>query len=135
MKKLNKLIAGVNKLIAEVKIERFKEALKFLRILEGDTDLEVNAEVIKLESLLLRKIEELEEFLKDWIFLIKLGSLLYYYVYDYLSEGLVFLTLVSLLNGSSHMLLDVFTERGIYVKRNGKRRRVALAHFSYETRQ
>jgi len=65
MKKLNELIAGVNKLIAEVKIERFKEALKFLRILEGDTDPEVNAEVIKLESLLLRKIEELEEFLKD----------------------------------------------------------------------
>jgi hypothetical protein len=50
----------------------------------------------------------------------------------YLSEGLVFLTLVSLLNGPSHMLLDVFTERGIYVKRNGKWRRVALAHFSYD---
>ena len=31
--KLNELIAGVNKLIAEVKIERYKEALKFLRIL------------------------------------------------------------------------------------------------------
>jgi hypothetical protein len=65
MKKLNELISGVNKLIAEVKIERYKEALKFLRILEGDTDLEVNAEVIKFESLLLSKIEELEEFLKD----------------------------------------------------------------------
>jgi hypothetical protein len=63
--KLNELIAGVNKLIAEVKIERYKEALKFLRILEGDTDLEVNAEVIKLGSLMLRMIEELEEFLKD----------------------------------------------------------------------
>jgi hypothetical protein len=65
MKKLNELIVRVNKLIAEGKIERYKEALKFLRILEGDTDPEVNAEVIKLESLLLRKIEELEEFLKD----------------------------------------------------------------------
>ncbi|ADB87819.1 hypothetical protein LD85_2169 [Saccharolobus islandicus L.D.8.5] len=64
MKKLNELIARVNKLIAEGRIERYKEALKFLRILEGDTDPEVNAEVIKLESLLLRKIEELEEFLK-----------------------------------------------------------------------
>ena len=64
MKKLNELIVRVNKLIAEGKIERYKEALKFLRILENDTDPEVNAEVIKLESLLLRKIEELEEFLK-----------------------------------------------------------------------
>ncbi|WCM36567.1 hypothetical protein GO599_03000 [Sulfolobus islandicus] len=30
------------------------------------------------------------------------------------------------------MLLDVFTERGIYVKRNGKWKRFALAHFSYD---
>ena len=65
MKKLNELIVRVNKLIAEGKIERYKEALKFLRILENDTDPEVNVLVIKLESLLLRKIEELEEFLKD----------------------------------------------------------------------
>jgi len=53
-------------------------------------------------------------------------------VYNYLSKELVFLTLVSLLNGPSHMLLDVFTERGIYVKRNGKWKRFALAHFSYD---
>ena len=65
MKKLNELIVRVNKLLAEGKIERYKEALKFLRILENDTDPEVNVLVIKLESLLLRKIEELEEFLKD----------------------------------------------------------------------
>ncbi|MFP3065514.1 MAG: DUF1286 domain-containing protein, partial [Sulfolobus sp.] len=39
------------------------------------------------------------------------------------------ISLIALLNGPSHMLLDVFTERGIYVKRNGKWRRVALAHF------
>jgi len=65
MKKLNELIVRVNKLIAEGKIERYKEALKFLRILENDTDPEVNVLVIKLESLLLRKIKELEEFLKD----------------------------------------------------------------------
>ena len=50
----------------------------------------------------------------------------------YPSKELVFLTLVSLLNGPSHMLLDVFTERGIYVKRNGKWKRFALAHFSYD---
>ena len=65
MKKLNESIVRVNKLIAEGKIERYKEALKFLRILENDTDPEVNVLVIKLESLLLRKIKELEEFLKD----------------------------------------------------------------------
>ncbi|QGR18626.1 DUF1286 domain-containing protein [Stygiolobus azoricus] len=58
-------------------------------------------------------------------------SLLYYYIYEYVSEELLSLALVSLLNGPSHMLLDVFTERGIYVKRNGKWRRFALAHFSY----
>ena len=37
-----------------------------------------------------------------------------------------------ILVGPSHMLLDVFTERGIYHKVNGKWRRVALAHFSYD---
>ena len=58
--------------------------------------------------------------------------LLYYYVYNYADEELLFLALVSLLNGPSHMLLDVFTERGIYVKRNGKWKRFALAHFSYD---
>jgi len=36
-----------------------------------------------------------------------------------------------LLVGPSRMLLDVFTERGIYVKRNGKWRRFALA-LSYD---
>jgi hypothetical protein len=30
------------------------------------------------------------------------------------------------------MLLDIFTERGIYVKRGGRWRRFALAHFSYD---
>ncbi len=34
--------------------------------------------------------------------------------------------------GPSHMLLDVFTEKGIYVKRNGKWRRYALAHYRYD---
>ena len=36
-----------------------------------------------------------------------------------------------LLVGPSHMILDVFTERGIYHKVNGKWRRIAFAHFSY----
>jgi len=30
------------------------------------------------------------------------------------------------------MLLDIFTEKGIYHKVNGKWRRIALAHFSYD---
>lgn len=33
--------------------------------------------------------------------------------------------------GPSHMLLDVFTERGIYIKKNGKWKRFALAHYRY----
>nr|WP_011225227.1 DUF1286 domain-containing protein [Sulfolobus islandicus]CAG38270.1 hypothetical protein [Sulfolobus islandicus] len=56
----------------------------------------------------------------------------YYYMYGHISEETLLLTLVSLLNGPSHMLLDMFTERGIYVKRNGKWKRFALAHFSYD---
>ncbi|MEM3827768.1 MAG: DUF1286 domain-containing protein [Conexivisphaerales archaeon] len=34
----------------------------------------------------------------------------------------------AVLAGPSHMLLDAFTEHGIYVKRNGRWRRFALAH-------
>jgi len=48
------------------------------------------------------------------------------------SYEVIIISLIALLNGPSHMLLDAFTERGIYVKRNGKWRRVALAHFSYD---
>lgn len=48
------------------------------------------------------------------------------------SYEVIIISLIALLNGPSHMLLDVFAERGIYVKRNGKWRRVALAHFSYD---
>lgn len=33
--------------------------------------------------------------------------------------------------GPSHMLLDAITEHGIYVKRNGRWRRLALAHIRY----
>ncbi|ACP36069.1 Protein of unknown function DUF1286 [Sulfolobus islandicus L.S.2.15] len=44
----------------------------------------------------------------------------------------IIISLIALLNGPSHMLLDVFTERGIYVKKDGRWRRVALAHFRYD---
>ncbi len=37
-----------------------------------------------------------------------------------------------ILVGPSHMLLDVFTERGIYVKKYGRWKRFALAHFRYD---
>jgi uncharacterized membrane protein len=40
-------------------------------------------------------------------------------------------TISTVLAGPSHMLLDVFTEKGIYVKRDGKWTRFALAHFRY----
>jgi hypothetical protein len=48
----------------------------------------------------------------------------FYFVFSVILDGL--------LVGPSHMLLDVFTERGIYHKVNGKWRRIALAHFSYD---
>jgi gamma-glutamylcyclotransferase (GGCT)/AIG2-like uncharacterized protein YtfP len=64
MKDLEDLINKIDRFITESKIERYKEALQFLKILDSDSDKEVKAEVIRLESLLLRKIEELEEFLK-----------------------------------------------------------------------
>ncbi|MEM3358803.1 MAG: DUF1286 domain-containing protein [Metallosphaera sp.] len=35
------------------------------------------------------------------------------------------------ISGPSHLLLDVFTEKGIYRKKNGRWIRFALAHFSY----
>lgn len=65
MKELENLIYKIDRFITESRIERYKEALQFLRILDNDSDREVKAEVIKLESLLLKKIEELEELLKE----------------------------------------------------------------------
>ena len=44
-----------------------------------------------------------------------------------------FLILVAgLLVGPSHMILDIFTEAGIYAKKDGKWKRVAFAHFAYD---
>lgn len=39
--------------------------------------------------------------------------------------------IMGLISGPSHLFLDIFTERGIYVKKKGKWRRFALAHFRY----
>ena len=60
----------------------------------------------------------------------------YYYYHYYLNNyefiQLVISVLVSgVLVGPTHMLLDVFTEKGIYVKKHGKWKRFALAHFRY----
>jgi hypothetical protein len=53
----------------------------------------------------------------------------------YLFHSPIELILVTALNGVvaglSHMLLDIFTEKGIYHKVDGRWRRIALAHFSY----
>jgi hypothetical protein len=55
----------------------------------------------------------------------------YYYSYLQLRELIVLAIVYGILVGPTHMLLDVFTERGIYVKKNGKWTRYALAHFKY----
>jgi hypothetical protein len=53
----------------------------------------------------------------------------------YLFHSPIELILVTALDGVvaglSHMLLDIFTEKGIYHKVDGRWRRIALAHFSY----
>ncbi|MEM0113662.1 MAG: DUF1286 domain-containing protein [Metallosphaera sp.] len=57
----------------------------------------------------------------------------YHEYYFSLNNKVALLTLLNgVIIGPSHMLLDVFTERGIYVKKHGKWRRFALAHFRYD---
>ncbi|MBP1357266.1 MAG: DUF1286 domain-containing protein [Sulfolobus sp.] len=60
----------------------------------------------------------------------------YYYSYDYYHSLFNVYTLALLIAGiivgPSHMLLDVFTEKGIYVKKNGKWKRFALVHYKYD---
>ena len=58
----------------------------------------------------------------------------YYYNYSNSHEILFISILISgILVGPSHMLLDIFTEKGIYVKKHGKWRRFAIAHFRYDS--
>ena len=55
-------------------------------------------------------------------------AVMLYYFYP----KLLYVTILDgLIVGPSHTLLDVFTEKGIYHKVNGRWRRFALAHFSY----
>ncbi|ADX84878.1 DUF1286 domain-containing protein [Saccharolobus islandicus] len=65
--------------------------------------------------------------------------LIYYYGFSYheyyfsLSNKVLMLILLNgVVVGPSHLLLDVFTERGIYVKKYGRWKRFALAHFRYD---
>jgi hypothetical protein len=60
---------------------------------------------------------------------IPLAIILYYFYPDYYLVSIIVLD--GVIVGLSHMLLDIFTERGIYHKVNGKWKRIALAHFSY----
>ncbi|WP_338604902.1 DUF1286 domain-containing protein (plasmid) [Sulfolobus tengchongensis] len=56
----------------------------------------------------------------------------HYYYSSYYSSTLILSTIAAgIIVGPSHMLLDSLTEEGIYTKKNGKWRRVALAHFRY----
>jgi len=54
----------------------------------------------------------------------------FFHEYNFVSY-LPALVISGLIVGPSHMFLDVFTERGIYVKKNGKWKRFALAHLKY----
>jgi hypothetical protein len=53
------------------------------------------------------------------------------YIYHLPFELILVTFMDGVVAGLSHMLLDIFTEKGIYHKVNGKWRRIALAHFSY----
>jgi hypothetical protein len=54
-----------------------------------------------------------------------------YYSSFQLTKTVLTVLAYGIIVGPSHMLLDVFTEKGIYVKRGGKWARFALAHFRY----
>jgi len=55
----------------------------------------------------------------------------YHYSHFQLRDLIVLSIIFGVLVGPSHMILDIFTERGIYVKRNGRWVRYALARFRY----
>nr|WP_229572535.1 DUF1286 domain-containing protein [Saccharolobus caldissimus] len=57
-------------------------------------------------------------------------AFLIHYIYGY--YGLMEVLFSGIIVGPTHMFLDMFTEAGVYVKKNGKWRRFALAHFRYD---
>jgi len=58
-------------------------------------------------------------------------NFLFYYTKIISQQDFIIASALSLVAGPSHMFLDIFTENGIYVKKNGSWRRFALAHFDY----
>ncbi|AAY79641.1 DUF1286 domain-containing protein [Sulfolobus acidocaldarius] len=61
-----------------------------------------------------------------------LVSVLLSFLFFYVRHTIPYYLLIDgVIAGPSHMVLDIFTERGIYVKRNGRWKRFALAHFRY----
>ncbi|BFI76640.1 DUF1286 domain-containing protein [Sulfurisphaera ohwakuensis] len=57
-------------------------------------------------------------------------AFLIHYIYGY--YALVEVLVSGIIVGPTHMFLDMFTEAGVYVKKNGKWRRFALAHYKYD---
>jgi hypothetical protein len=66
--------------------------------------------------------------LSPLLFIIASGT---YYDSLRLPQTVLAVLVYGILVGPSHMMLDVFTEKGIYVKKDGKWVRFALAHFKY----
>ena len=61
--------------------------------------------------------------------LVKLTQSTYEYNYYHLISLMI---IDGIIVGPSHMFLDAFTEAGIFVKKNGKWKRAAIAHFKYD---
>ena len=67
------------------------------------------------------------------LLLIYYNGFSYHEYYFSLSNKVVLLILLNgVVVGPSHLFLDEFTERGIYVKKYGRWKRFALAHFRYD---
>jgi len=64
------------------------------------------------------------------IFLFHYGYLKIPFQYNFMKFVLP-LILAGIIVGPSHMFLDIFTEAGIYIKKNGKWQRVAFAHLRF----
>ena len=64
-----------------------------------------------------------------------LGSVPFALALHFVFHSPIMLILITFMDGAvaglSHMLLDIFTEKGIYHKVDGRWKRIALAHFSY----
>ncbi|BAB66941.1 hypothetical protein STK_18500 [Sulfurisphaera tokodaii str. 7] len=55
---------------------------------------------------------------------------LIHYMYGY--YALIEVLVSGVIVGPTHMFLDMFTEAGVYVKKRGRWRRFALAHYRYD---